>query len=274
LPYAVHSLGMLPPAEFWRRGAQLVAPTWRRWEVPPGELGGMFRFLCLDTCPPSLRLPSDFGAPNSRPLRPEAGDWVLGGELPAWTAHLPAQPTVYATLGTVDNEAPGVMETVLAALGGEEINVIATTGPSRDPAELGPQPSNVHVERYVTQSLLFPRCDAVVTHGGSGTLLTALGHGLPLLVLPQGANQFDNAERCVTAGAGIRLLPEELTPEAVLAGVRRLLDDQTYRRASARVADEIRAMPGPDLAVRELESMSEAGAAGIEAVGVRESGAE
>ena len=131
--------------------------------------------------------------------------------------------------------------------------------PNRDPDELGPQPPNVHVERYVPQSQLLPHCHAVVAHGGSGTTLAALAHGLPLLVLPQGANQFWNAERCAALGVGIRLLPGQVDPGYVRRGVRALLEQPGYREQARRMATEIAAMPAPAEVVALLERLAGAG---------------
>ena len=140
------------------------------------------------------------------------------------------------------------------------LNLVVTVGPDRDPAELGPQPANVHVERYIPQSLLLPRCHAVVTHGGSNTVLAALAHGLPLLVVPQGANQYRNAERCVAVGAATRLLPDEVTPEAVGGEVAALLDRPAWREAARRLAREISLMPGPEEGVALVEELARRGA--------------
>jgi UDP:flavonoid glycosyltransferase YjiC (YdhE family) len=52
----------------------------------------------------------------------------------------------------------------------------------------------------------------VVSHGGGGTILAALSRGLPLVLLPQGADQFHNAERVAEVKAGIALTPSEATP--------------------------------------------------------------
>ncbi|MEO8572101.1 MAG: nucleotide disphospho-sugar-binding domain-containing protein [Chloroflexota bacterium] len=56
-----------------------------------------------------------------------------------------------------------------------------TVGTKGDPALLGPQPDNVHVERYIPQSQLLPHCDLLVAHAGSGALLGALNAGVPIL---------------------------------------------------------------------------------------------
>ena len=255
-----HGLGPLFPIEFFRHGADLVAPLWREWGVTPGPLGGMFASGYLDICPPSLQSPTidDIG-PVAHPLRPVPFDALPGDSLPAWADGLGPRPAVYVTLGTLDNHAPGVLEAAVAGLRDEPVELIVTVGPDRDPAELGPQPPHVHVEPYVPQSLLFPHCDAVVTHGGSGTVLAALAHGLPLLLLPQGANQFWNAERCAEVGVGLRLLPHDVGPEAVRRVVRALLACGSYRHAAARVAAEMAALPGPEERVGLLEDLARAG---------------
>src|SRR5947209_2445078 len=211
---AAHGLGPLFPIEFFERAAELVAPVWRQWGLTPGPFGDMFASAYLDICPPSLQSPGiEHVGLAAHPLRPVPFDAVPGEGLPAWTDQLAAdRPTVYVTLGTLENDAPGVIEAAVEGLRDEPVNLVVTVGPNRDPEELGPQPPNVHVERYVPQSALFPRCDVVVSHGGSGTMLAALAHALPMVMLPQGANQFWNADRCAALGAAVRLLPDEVGP--------------------------------------------------------------
>ncbi|MDQ2826195.1 MAG: glycosyltransferase, partial [Actinomycetota bacterium] len=256
LPYVAHSLGPMFPIEFSLFGTELVAPLWREWGLTPGPLGGMFGAVYLDICPAGLQSADiDRIPPVTRPMRPVPFDAVAGEALPAWVPDLLPQPTVYVTLGTLDNDAPGVIEAAVEGLREEPVNLIVTVGPNRDPEELGPQPANVHVERYVPQSLLLAHCDVIVAHGGSGTTLAALGHGLPLVVLPQGANQFWNAERCAALGVGIRLLPHEVDAASVRRAVRAVLDDPSYRERAAALAGEIAAMPAPAEVVPLLESL-------------------
>lgn len=255
IPWAGHSFGALQPDEFWARSAVLVAPTWQEWGVDPGPQAGMFRHLYLDICPPSFQAPHAAGLAARQLLRPVPFDTPGGESLPDWVASLPDRPTVYVTLGTIFNDTPGIFEAVLAGLRDGPYNLVVTVGHDRDPAELGPQPPNVHVERWVPQSLLFPHCDAVVSHAGSGTTLAALAHGLPHLMLPQGANQFWNAERTVALGAGLQLLADQLQPATVRQQVDELLDRPGYRAAAARLAAEIAAMPPPAAVVPVLERL-------------------
>jgi UDP:flavonoid glycosyltransferase YjiC (YdhE family) len=98
---------------------------------------------------------------------------------------------------------------------------------------------------------VLPRCAAVVCHGGAGTMLGALAHGLPLLMLPRGADQHDNARRVVAAGAGLELA--EVTPRAGAAAVERL---PALRPPAERIAAEIAALPAPAAAVARLEALA------------------
>ena len=100
------------------------------------------------------------------------------------------------------------------------------------------------MHRYVPQAALLPHCSAAVIHGGAGTMLGALAAGLPLLCLPQGADQYGNADRVVAAGAGLALVRDELAPQAVRAATRAVLDEPgypagcpTHRRRDRRHAD-------------------------------------
>ncbi len=255
IPWANHGFGALQPEEFWDTAADVVAPTWAAWGVEPGPLGGMFRSLYLDICPTGFQSPMADRVPVARPLRPVTFDNPSGSAPPGWVAEL-RRPTVYVTLGTVANHTPLVFETVLAGLADHPGDVVVTIGPDRDPAELGPLLPHVRVEGYLPQSLVFGSCDLVVCHGGSGTTLAAMASGLPLLVLPQEANQFWNADRVAALGLGERLRPGQLSAGAVHDAVVRLLDDPSYRTGAAGLAAEIQAMPAPDDLVAPLMELA------------------
>jgi UDP-glucoronosyl and UDP-glucosyl transferase len=116
----------------------------------------------------------------------------------------PGPPPSISRWGRSSTSSRGTWFTrVLAGLAQLPVNVLVTVGREIDPAELGPQPENVHVERYLPQTVILPRCEVVVFHGGSGTLTGALAHGLPMVILAMGADQPANAMRCQDLGLGI-----------------------------------------------------------------------
>jgi UDP:flavonoid glycosyltransferase YjiC (YdhE family) len=164
---------------------------------------------------------------------------------------------VYFTLGTVFNlESGDLFERVLAGLRELPIDVIATTGSNLDPAELGSQPANVRIERHLSQAEVLPRCRAVISHGGSGSVLGALAYGLPSVLLPMGADQPQNAARCQELGVARVLDAFTATPDDVRDAVADVLADRGYRRAAERIADEMAALPGPEHAAMLLDRLA------------------
>ena len=214
--------------------------------LPPDPAGRMlYRHLLLVPLPPRFIDPALALPETARFIRHvsfDRDDRAPNG-LPDWFGELAALPTVYATLGTAYNRTPGVFAAILAGLRDEPINLIATINHNQDPDAFGAQPARVHVERYLPQSLVIPHCAAVVTHGGSGTVRTALDCGVPLVVLPIAADQPENARRCVTLGVGRSIPPDGRTPAAIRAATRAVLRDDHYRRNAARVRDEYHTLP-------------------------------
>jgi UDP:flavonoid glycosyltransferase YjiC (YdhE family) len=235
-----HSFGRAVPVTALARAAELVAPLWERCGVEPDPLAGAYRGLYVDICPPSLQSPPP--ARRLQRLRP-----VTAGPL----RREAGRPLVYVTLGTIFNRAER-FRLLLDAFAGVDCDVLATVGRSLDPAALGPPPRNARVERYVPQHEILPGASAAVGHGGSGSTLGALAHGVPLLLLPEGADQFENAFACAEAGAAIVLLPGEVDAEALRAALERLLAEPRFAEAARRIADEIATLPAPEEAAAAL----------------------
>ena len=221
----------------------------------PG-LAMLGRYLVLSPFPPSYRDPAFALPATANAIRPA----VLGSAPtaePPWSFAWPGAPVVYFTLGTVFNmESGDLFSRVLAGLRALPINVVATVGRHIDPAEFGTQPANVRIERYIPQALVLPHCQLVVSHGGSGSVAGALAHGLPLVLIPMGADQPLNAARCVELGLGRALDPLVATPEAVREAVADVLAGPSYRQAAGRLRDEIAALPGPEHAIMLLERLA------------------
>jgi UDP:flavonoid glycosyltransferase YjiC (YdhE family) len=254
IPYADHSVGILRPLEMARLARETIAPLWDVWDIDLGPYGGLFRYLYLDVCPPSLQAPEIDDIDVAEPMQNAHID-ADGAPLPDWVDELRPVPTVYVSLGTL-HQSREVFVAILEGLRDEDLEIIVTTGADADPSELGPQPDNVHVEGFIPQAALLPRCDLVINQGGTA-ILPILAHGLPLLIVPQAANQFHNAEACVAAGVGRSLLPSEVNAEAVRAAVRALREDRGYGERARALAREIEAMPGPEHGVRLLERLAQ-----------------
>ena len=241
---ATHSFGQPVPAAGLDSTGEDMADLWASVGLTPQPFGGCFSHAYIDIFPSTLGVIDSSHIDNVQPAGP--GSFATGEvALPEWI-HTESTPIVYVTFGTVFNDDPQVIRTVVEGVGSLPVRLLVTVGPHADPAMLGDQPGNVHVERYVPQTELLPHCAAVVSHAGSGTFLASLSEGLPQVCVPQGADQFANAEACARGGVGRTLLPGEVTAESVRAATEDVLADKKFRVSAERVQREIAGMPRPD----------------------------
>lgn len=225
--------------------------------APDPDLHMLTRGLVLSPFPPSFRDPAFPLPPTAHAIRPAALDGGTADPVPPWLARLDDRPLVYATLGTVFNRESGdLFDRLLEGLRDLPAEIVVTVGRHLDPARFGPQPAHVHVERYVPQSAVLPRCSAVVSHGGSGSVVGALAHGVPLVVLPLGADQPLNAARCEALGVGRTLDGLRASPADIGGAVRAVLADPAYTHNAAAIAAECGALPEAASAVPLLERLA------------------
>jgi UDP:flavonoid glycosyltransferase YjiC (YdhE family) len=87
-------------------------------------------------------------------------------------------------------------------------------------------------------------------------VIKALAAGVPVVAIPLGRDQLDNAARVAHHGAGLRLKPNA-GPEAIARAVRRVLDEPSFAAGAQRLADAIAAETAEDRAAAELEALAE-----------------
>ena len=246
---AAHALGI--------RAACLAIVGWgRQWSNRYDEVASMAQAsgagalaeVLIDPHPPFL---ADTATPPfpSQAMRPTA--WSPGGAVPSWLLGPRRSPRVYLTMGTVFGKGD-LLRAAALEIAGCGCEVLVATGPDVDPGELGDLPSGVHVEQEVPQALVLPHVDLVVHHGGTGTVIGSLESGLPQVVMPQGADQFWNADHLAAEGAA-RTVPPGAPPGSIAVAVTELNEPQAPERAAARrLGEVIAAMPSPDAVARLL----------------------
>jgi len=228
--------------------------NWRhiRGLPPDPALEMLNRYLALIPFPPSLRDP---GAPlplTSRRMKPLIFNESRDEKLPEWIDSLPPLPVVHATLGTV-LDRPDLLRIIIEGLADEQVNLILVNGRGRDPAELGALPKNVRVAEYIPHTQLLPRCHAIISHAGAGTLIAAVEARLPMVLIPISGDEPRNAARAVAVGLGQMILPSDLTPQAIRHATLEVLRDPSYRQNLESVHKEIESLPSVDQAVTWLE---------------------
>jgi UDP:flavonoid glycosyltransferase YjiC (YdhE family) len=167
------------------------------------------------------------------------------------------RPLVYVSFGSETPASelfPGLYRAAIDALADLPVQVLVTTG--RDPAELGPVPPSVWVERWVPQAAVMPHAAAMVGHGGSGSTLMALAAGVPQVHVPLFVDGPANARRVAELGAGIAL---DGGPEADMGrAVREVLEMPRYSWGAGLVAAEIANLPPIAEAMALLEDQRSA----------------
>ena len=253
IPHAQLAVASLSGNRDWvRRHLPLLDDLRALVGLPPDrELLETWRYLLLSSVPRLFYGDADL-PPSFTPVRMEEYAPVAP---PPWLADLPSRPTVYATLGTIQNRRPEVFTAIADGLAGEELNLVMTTGANQDPGEIGPIPENARVERFLPQMGLLPACSAVICHGGSGTLRAAAWFGLPMVLVPIAADQPANARIFEGLGSIVTVAVADVTPGRIRAALRTVLDDPRYRENAAVVSRAMRELPGIERAVALIESL-------------------
>jgi UDP:flavonoid glycosyltransferase YjiC (YdhE family) len=251
IPNATAGIGLILRDDWQRLAAAGVARAWEAAGLTAPTDCGLYRWLYLNQLPRTLQRTTLRSLPSVQDLRP-----IVFGEntlLPDDLEHLGRErPLVYVTFGTVFGD-PAPLRAVIDDLCDLDLDVLVTLGPDGDPGMFGAPGPHVLVRRFVPQGAVLKRCRLVVTHGGAGSLVGAIRFGVPVVVIPMGADQAENAERIVEAGAGRVVDASDLRPGVIRSNVIALLADEVAAGVVAGLRDEIAAMSPPSEVVAILE---------------------
>ena len=161
-------------------------------------------------------------------------------------------PTVYVSLGSVDNQHPDFYRRCLAAFADAPYLVILSVGERTDISALGEIPANCTVAPRVDQMAVLAASDVFVTHCGMNSVSEALYFGVPLVLFPQTPEQRGVANRVHTLGAG-RFLESD-TPAAIRAAIDSVLHDEANRVAAQKISTSFRKCGGAKAAADKIEN--------------------
>jgi MGT family glycosyltransferase len=179
-----------------------------------------------------------------------------------WRAPWPPKsirPRALVSFSTTFQEQGNALQRVINALGKLEVDAVVTTGPALVGASFD-APANVALLDSAPHDLVMKEVSLVVTHGGHGTLSRALAHGRPLLVMPMGRDQNDDASRVEHHGAGLSLPPTASEAE-IAAALTRLITEPRFRRAARRLQQAIAPDLESEVLVTEMEAIAASGRA-------------
>ena len=160
---------------------------------------------------------------DTRPLAPECEDFLARGEAP-----------ILFTPGSGHCQAETFFQVATAVcekLGQRGLFLTAFQG--HLPKEL---PETIRHFDYLPFSRIFPRCKAVVHHGGIGTLSKGLAASVPQLIMPLAYDQPDNARRIKHLGVGDWISPKHFNPIRVEEKLKSLITSDAIRRQCRKIA--------------------------------------
>jgi UDP:flavonoid glycosyltransferase YjiC (YdhE family) len=183
--------------------------------VPPG-------FDTPGPLPPNTTYVGPITNPNRpEPLDPHDADLLAS----------PGDPWVLLSLSTTEQGQTAALPRLLDAVSTMRVRVMLTLGGALPTDAVGAPPTNVTVRGFVAHELVLPHVAAVMSHAGLSTITAALTAGVPLLCLPQGRDQHDNAARVAALRVG-----RTVAADASATDVGRALDDLLHDAAALREA--------------------------------------
>lgn len=173
----------------------------------------------------------------------------------AWDEWLPERRHVLVTVGTLSGHMAADFHAraaqALAALGDKTQAVFAT-----EPETLPSPPPQAIVATRVPVLELLPRLDAVICHGGMGTVTETLAHGVPLIVAPIRHDGPALAHQVAAAGAGVEVSFASASAQELEHALAAVLDEPSYRENAERVGASFAAAGGALEAAARLAALA------------------
>jgi MGT family glycosyltransferase len=145
-------------------------------------------------------------------------------------------PLVLVAPSTAQDPECRLVRVALEALADEPVRVLATTNRHAPEEPLPPAPANAVIVEWLSYSQAMAASDLVICHGGHGTMVRALGAGVPVLCCPAVGDMAENGARAAWSGAGL-MLPWRLVGAASLRlAVRKALADRSLAARAGEIA--------------------------------------
>lgn len=182
------------------------------------------------------------------------GIWELPDGAPAYLRN-PGDPWVLVTISSQLADDLPLAQAALDAVADRPLRVVLTLGPERDPVEVGSVPVNVRVETTVSHSAVLEHAALLVGHAGHGSVMKALWHGRPMVLVPWGRDQPGVAARAKTLGVAEVVTREQASAETIAAAVDAVLASPRMRAVAEGHAARLRATDPPRTAADLLETL-------------------
>ncbi|PPA87160.1 glycosyl transferase family 1 [Brevibacillus laterosporus] len=159
---------------------------------------------------------------------------------------------IYISRGTVINQSIDFYKLCFKAFGNTDHTVVMSIGNKAQISDLGEIPKNFIVKSYVPQTDVLKYTKLFITHGGMNSTNEGLYYGVPLIVIPQSADQPIIAQQVANIGAGITLQMQSLTANQLRETVDHVLNHPSFNKAVAIIRESFQRSGGYHQAVDEI----------------------
>jgi MGT family glycosyltransferase len=167
---------------------------------------------------------------------------------------LTGKPLIYISLGTIYNARPEFYRACFKAFGATAWQVVMAVGSQVSKELLGQAPGNFIIREVVPQLEVLKRASLFITHGGMNSVSEALYNNVPMVVLPQSADQPWIGKRVAELGAGQMLLKRKVSPSHLRQAAEKVLSQPSYVQAATLIGNSLRLAGGYQKAVDEIEA--------------------
>ncbi len=149
---------------------------------------------------------------------------------------------IFCSLGS--SGFPETLKLIIETLKQEKgYNIVCSTTTLLDPEELGPNTERFYACKFLPAHVVNEMADIAVTHGGQGTIQTAVWAGTPVVGIGFQAEQQANIDGIARAGMATRIPIYSLSPRRILKAVKKVSQEK-YKRNAAKLKGEVRSVDG------------------------------
>lgn len=157
---------------------------------------------------------------------------------------------IYISMGTVNNNMMPLYKKCIASFANTDYQVIMSVGNLVSINEFGELPKNISVHQSVDQMAVLEKADVFISHCGMNSVNESLYFGVPLVMLPQTAEQGGVAERVQQLNAGIKL--KQINKTSILEATNKILSDNSYKENCNKISKSFKVCSGAKGAVDKI----------------------
>ena len=153
-------------------------------------------------------------------------------------------------MGTVNNSMMPLYKAFISAFKNTDYQIIMSVGNMVSVDEFGELPENISVFPSVDQIAVLKKADVFISHCGMNSVSESLYFKVPLITLPQTAEQKGVALRVTELGAGIKL--DKTDELSVLNAVNNIFENITYKKNAEKLSEGFRKCSGAKGAANKI----------------------